>query len=81
MARCPRRSGRCDFPLEHFERWTAKGTIADRGLALTAEGLRCAARTNAVRGSIGFDRTLDLTLETRRGHVKIGGTLAQPVVQ
>ncbi|MGC1158177.1 MAG: AsmA family protein [Acidobacteriaceae bacterium] len=70
-----------DFPLEHFERWTAKGTIANGGLALTGGGIASAARTNAVRGSIGFDRTLDLTLETRRGHVKIGGTLAQPVVQ
>jgi hypothetical protein len=70
-----------DYPLEHFERWTAKGTIANGGLALTGGGIASAARTNAVRGSIGFDRTLDLTVEARRGHVKIGGTLAQPVVQ
>jgi hypothetical protein len=68
-----------DFPLEHFERWAAKGTIADGALALTGGGVASGARTNALRGSIGFDRALDLTLETRRGHVKIGGTLAQPV--
>jgi hypothetical protein len=70
-----------DFPLEHFERWTAKGTIADGALALTGGGVASGARTNAVRGTIGFDRALDLTLETRRGRVKIGGTLAQPVMQ
>jgi hypothetical protein len=75
----PAPEGTVDFPLEHFERWAAKGTIADGALALTGGGVASGARTNALRGSIGFDRALDLTLETRRGHVKIGGTLAQPV--
>jgi hypothetical protein len=70
-----------EFPLQHFERWAAKGTIADGALALTGGGISGAARTNALRGRIGFDRSLDLTLETRRGRVKIGGTLAQPAVQ
>jgi hypothetical protein len=77
----PAPEGAVDFPLEHFERWTAKGTIADGALALTGGGISGAARSNALRGTIGFDRALDLTLETRRGHVKIGGTLAQPVVE
>jgi hypothetical protein len=77
----PAPEGAVDFPLQHFERWAAKGTIADGALALTSGGISGAARTNPLRGSIGFDRSLDLTLETRRGRVKIGGTLAQPVVQ
>ena len=65
-------------PLEHFEKWSAKGTIAKNTLTLTSGGISNAARTNPLRGTIGFDRDLDLTLETRRGPVKIAGTLAQP---
>ena len=69
-----------DSSLAHFDRWTAKGTIAKSALSLSSGGIAHEARTNALRGSISFDRDLDLTLETRRGRVKITGTLAQPVL-
>jgi hypothetical protein len=39
------------------------------------------ANTSAIRGSISFDRDLDLNIKTRGGDVKITGTLAQPVIQ
>ena len=68
-------------PLDHFDRWTARGAIANGALTLTGGGISSGVRTNALRGSIGFDRSLNLTLETRRGRVKITGTPAQPVIQ
>jgi len=70
-----------DASLEHFDRWTAKGAVAKGALALTGGGLVHATKTSAIRGSISFDRDLDLTLETRSGEVKITGTLAEPVIQ
>jgi hypothetical protein len=69
-----------DSSLAHFDRWTAKGTIAKSALSLSSGGIAREAKTNALRGSISFDRDLDLTLETRSGRVKITGTLAQPVL-
>jgi len=70
-----------DTSLEHFDRWTAKGAIAKRALTLTSGGLVRGANTSAIRGSISFDRDLDLNIKTRGGDVKITGTLAQPVIQ
>ena len=66
-----------ESPLTRFDRWTGKGTIAKSALTLTSGGISREAKTSALRGSITFDRDLDLTLETRRGAVKIGWTLAQ----
>ncbi|HUB19334.1 MAG TPA: AsmA family protein [Acidobacteriaceae bacterium] len=65
--------------LTPFERWTAKGTIAGNALKLTGGDIVHAGRAIPVHGSIGFDRSLDLTLETRRGEEKISGTLEKPV--
>ncbi len=67
-------------PPVPFERWTGKGTIASRTLKIASGGVARAGRISALHGSISFDRDLDLTLETRRGDEKIGGTLAEPVV-
>jgi hypothetical protein len=67
--------------LEHFDRWTAQGTIAKSALTLTGGGIARAGRTLPLRGTISFDRDLDLTLQSRRGPVKIAGTLAQPTVR
>lgn len=67
-------------PPTPFERWTGKGTIASRTLKIASGGVSRAARTSSLRGSITFDRDLDLTLETRHGDEKITGTLAEPVV-
>jgi hypothetical protein len=63
-----------------FERWTARGTIASNRLKIVSGGVSRSGRTSALRGSITFNRDLDLTLETRRGDEKITGTLAHPVV-
>jgi len=62
-----------------FERWTARGTIASRALKIASGNLIRAGRSNALHGSISFDRDLDLNVETRRGAEKISGTLAEPV--
>lgn len=67
--------------LQHFARWTGTGTIADETLTLTDGGVVQGAHTNAVRGTIGFDRALNLTMETRHGPVRIGGSLARPAVR
>jgi hypothetical protein len=67
-------------PPVPFERWTGKGTIASRTLTIASGGVSRDGRTSALRGSISFNRDLDLTLETRRGAEKITGTLAEPVV-
>jgi hypothetical protein len=72
--------GVSDTSLDHFDRWMAKGAIANGALSLSSGGLVHAARTSPLRGSISFDRDLDLTLETRRGSMKITGTLAQPAI-
>jgi len=65
--------------LTQFDRWTGKGTIASSGLTISSGGIVRARRTSPLHGTISFDRSLDLTLETRRGVEKITGTLAEPV--
>lgn len=67
-------------PLEHFDRWSASGTVADGLITLASGGLSRSGRLVAVRGTISFDRQLNLSLQTRRGPIKIGGTLAHPVL-
>ena len=74
-------SAESEAPLGRFDRWTAKGAIVKNALTLTSGGITGAGRTSTVRGSITFDRDLNLTVETRRGRMKITGTLAQPAVQ
>ncbi|MGB7171565.1 MAG: AsmA family protein [Acidobacteriaceae bacterium] len=66
--------------LERFDQWAATGTIASSTLTLTEGGVTRAGRTNAVRGTIAFDRSVNLTMETRRGRVRIGGTVEHPAV-
>ncbi len=66
--------------LAHFERWSAAGTIGNRTLTLTDGGVTRVGRTDPVRGTITFGRSVNLTMETRRGRVRIGGSLAQPAV-
>lgn len=68
-------------PLGRFDRWKATGTIGGSSLAVTGGGITKSGRTTPVRGSVSFDRHLDLALVTRRGPVKIGGTLAAPAVE
>lgn len=66
--------------LAHFDRWTAQGTIANRALTISGGGIARARHTEPVRGTIGFDRRLNLTMQTRKGPVRVDGTLAAPVV-
>lgn len=66
--------------LEQFDRWSATGSIADGALTLTGGGIARGRRVAPVRGSISLDRHLDLTVQTRRGPIRIGGTLAHPVL-
>ena len=77
----PVAGGLADAALARFDRWNAKGAIAKSTLTLTGGGISRATRTTPIRGNITFDRDLDLTLETRRGPVKITGTLAHPAIQ
>jgi hypothetical protein len=72
--------GGAEVPPMRFDRWTGKGTIAKSMLTLTSGGIARESKTSAVRGSITFDRDLNLTVETRRGPATITGTLAQPSV-
>jgi hypothetical protein len=66
--------------LEHFDHWSATGTIANQTLTLTEGGVARAGRADAVQGTIGFNRNVNLTMETRHGRVRIGGSLEHPVV-
>jgi hypothetical protein len=67
--------------LGHFDQWSATGTIGDRTLSLTDGSVTRAGHKDAVRGTIAFSRALNLTMETRRGRVRVGGSLAHPAVR
>jgi len=66
------------MPLNHFDRWNAAGSIAKGSLTLASGGLSRSGRLIPVRGTIGFDRKINLTVQTRRGPATVDGTLAQP---
>ncbi|MGA8528137.1 MAG: AsmA family protein [Acidobacteriaceae bacterium] len=66
--------------LVHFDHWSAMGTFANHELTLTDGGVTRGARTDAVRGTIGFNRDVNLTMETRHGRVRIAGSLQHPTV-
>ncbi len=65
-------------PLAHFSLWTGTGTVVNRLLMLTEGGLSHAGRVTPVRGSIGFDRHLNLSVPTSSGPTRMRGTLANP---
>lgn len=64
--------------MMRFDRWTGKGTVANRTLTLTASEVSRAGKNAAVEGTIGFDRSVNLTVARRAGPVKVAGTLARP---
>lgn len=66
------------MPLNHFDRWSAAGSIADSSLTLISGGLSRGGRLIPVRGTIGLNRNINLTVQTRRGPVVVAGTLARP---
>jgi hypothetical protein len=67
-------------PLEHFERWTASGTIGSGTLTLTDSTITTGGKNRAVAGTVGFDRRIHLVVDTNAGKVTLGGTLAKPVI-
>ncbi|HEX4007100.1 MAG TPA: AsmA family protein [Acidobacteriaceae bacterium] len=65
-------------PLARFDRWTAGGTIGNSTLTLTGGGVARAGVVAPVRGKVGFDRHLALTVTTRKGDAAVSGTVARP---
>jgi AsmA protein len=84
-----REGGLPGTPLERFDSWQMAGTIGDGHIALDRSVAGVGATTEKVSGTIGFDRSLDLTVVpgTATGAaspgkpIHIGGTLAAPVTQ
>ena len=64
-----------------FDRWTARGTVAKNTLTVVSGGISRAGQTSAARGTITFDRDLNLSIERRRGKTTVTGTLSQPLIQ
>jgi hypothetical protein len=65
------------FSPAHFSRWRASGAIGDSALKF-----KPADRTSPVAGTIGFDRSLNLSWPTTDdATLRIGGTLAHPVLE
>ncbi|HEY6447323.1 MAG TPA: AsmA family protein [Acidobacteriaceae bacterium] len=67
-------------PIEHFDRWTASGTIGSGALTLTDSAIATGGRNRAVAGTVRFDRRIHLLMDTSAGKVTVGGTLARPVI-
>ncbi|HEX4039578.1 MAG TPA: AsmA family protein [Acidobacteriaceae bacterium] len=68
-------------PLAHFDRWTAKGTVAKSVLTLTSGEVSRGAAATAVEGTIGFDRSLHLTVDRRAGRMRVAGMLGRPAAR
>jgi hypothetical protein len=67
-------------PLAHFDRWTGAGSVAGSTVTLARGTITRGKDATAVQGQIGFDRRMDLTLQTSTGDVKVAGTLAHPAL-
>lgn len=68
-------------PLARFSRFAGDGTIGNATVTLANGSVISGGRAVKVEGSAGFDRRLNLTLDTRAGTTLVGGTLARPTVQ
>ncbi len=66
--------------LGHFDHWSGTGTIGNSTLTLTDGAVTRAGRMDAVRGTVTFGRDVDLTIETRHGRVRVGGSLEHPAL-
>jgi len=69
-----------ETPLAHFVRWSGAGTIAHSTIALASGGIAGphSGIANAIDGTIGFDRSVNLTIHGKAGVQHIRGTLNQP---
>lgn len=65
-------------PLARFDRWTTEGSIAGSTITLTNGTMTRGGSTTTVQGQIGFDRRVNLTLQSGKSAVKVTGTLAHP---
>jgi hypothetical protein len=64
--------------LARFDRWTAQGTVAKNVLTVTGGEVLRGGKATAARGTIGFDRSVHLTLERRAGALRVAGTVGRP---
>jgi AsmA family len=67
-------------PLAHFDRWTGAGSVAGSTVTLARGTITRGNSATTVQGQIGFDRRLNLTLQTSTGDVTVAGTLAHPAL-
>jgi hypothetical protein len=67
-------------PLAHFDRWTGAGSIAGSTVTLASGTITRGNIATTVQGQIGFDRRMNLTLQTSTGDVTVTGTLAHPAL-
>lgn len=67
-------------PWNHFTNWTAHGSIANSALTIAGGILASRTQTKPVTGTIGFDRSLNLTLGAPSAKATISGTLSKPKV-
>lgn len=68
-------------PLNHFTSWTSHGAISGNALTIAGSTLANHAQTIPVTGTIGFNRSLNLTLGApSSATATVTGTLAHPKV-
>jgi AsmA protein len=68
--------------LSHIDSWQMSGNVTGSKLTVDRSVLTSGSSEIPVTGSIGLDRTLDLTMAPATGTTKhIGGTLQSPVLQ
>lgn len=66
--------------LARFDRWEANGTIAGSTMTLANSTMTRGTNATSVQGQVGFDRRLNLTLQSGKTTTKVDGTLAHPTL-
>jgi hypothetical protein len=69
-------------PLSRIDAWQMSGTLADGRLKLERSLLSAGTTDTSITGSVGLDRTLDLTLKPQAGGPTqhVGGTVQAPAI-
>jgi len=67
-------------PLTRFDRWTGDGSIAGNTVTLANSTITRGNGTTTVQGQIGFDRRLNLKLQSGKTASKVAGTLEHPTL-
>jgi hypothetical protein len=68
------------LPLARFDRWTGRGSVAGSTVTLTNGTITRGNSATTVQWRIGFDRRLNLTLQTGKGTIRVTGTMARPTL-